>query len=228
MNLYEINEKLKKSRRAVFTINEVKKYTGLSGSVARVYIHRMVKKGILYKVERNKYANSKNIFVIASQLAEPCYISFMSGLYLHQLLDQIVNIAQVVLPRHKKSFNSFQFVQFTPKRFFGYRWVKYENSYINLGELEKILLDMLYLPRYGRIVYVYNALENCDIKKLIAYAKRMGSEAVTKRLGYLLELRGYKTDLWKGLRNKHKLNPLIKRKGTFDSKWKLWVNEAIK
>ncbi|MFA5381544.1 MAG: hypothetical protein WC356_00090 [Candidatus Micrarchaeia archaeon] len=56
----------------------------------------------------------------------------------------------------------------------------------------------------------------------------MENIAVKKRIGYLLELKGIKTNLYKNLKNWHKLNPNIKNKGKYNKKWKMWINEEIK
>jgi predicted transcriptional regulator of viral defense system len=228
MKIYKIYEKLKKSKKAVFTINEIRKISGIPNKNTVIYVNRMIEKKLLTRIERNKYTISDNIFVNGSQIFEPCYLSFNSGLYLHKQLDQIINIAQIVSPRNKKSFNSFQFIKIKPNNFFGYSWIEYENSYILLGDIEKIILDILYLPKYSRIQYAFNAIDECDIPKILKYVKKMENIAVKKRIGYLLELKGIKTNLYKNLKNWHKLNPNIKNKGKYNKKWKMWINEEIK
>jgi predicted transcriptional regulator of viral defense system len=64
-------------------------------------------------------------------------------------------------------------------------------------------------------------------RRLIEYARKSESEAVERRLGYLLDLIGVKHDIRPKNKTSYKLNPSIGEKGEFDNKWRIYVNEAI-
>ncbi|MFA5381543.1 MAG: hypothetical protein WC356_00085 [Candidatus Micrarchaeia archaeon] len=74
MKIYKIYEKLKKSKKAVFTINEIRKISGIPNKNTVIYVNRMIEKKLLTRIERNKYTISDNIFVNGSQIFEPCYL----------------------------------------------------------------------------------------------------------------------------------------------------------
>jgi predicted transcriptional regulator of viral defense system len=113
---------------------------------------------------------------------------------------------------------------------FGYKKERKENSYVVVANVEKAIIDCLYLPRYCRLADIIDILEegDVDIRRLIEYARMSESEAVERRLGYLLDLIGMKHDIRPKSKTSYKLNPSIKEKGEFDNKWRIYVNEAIK
>ena len=55
----------------------------------------------------------------------------------------------------------------------------------------------------------------------------MKSEAVVRRVGFLLEALGDETGLGPSTRTPYRLNPSLGRKGKYDRRWKLYVNEVI-
>jgi predicted transcriptional regulator of viral defense system len=89
---------------------------------------------------------------------------------------------------------------------------------IFIAEIEKAILDSIFLPQYTSIHETCLALKEGEIKeeRIIEYTKRMNSNALAKRLGYLLELNGI--DIYSKIKdmidkNYVKLNPLKARKG---------------
>jgi predicted transcriptional regulator of viral defense system len=91
-----------------------------------------------------------------------------------------------------------QFVTLKRTMIFGYKKERKENSYVVVADLEKAIIDCLYLPRYCRLADIFAILEeddDVDIRRLIEYARMSESEAVERRLGYLLDLIGMKHDI---------------------------------
>jgi predicted transcriptional regulator of viral defense system len=123
-----------------------------------------------------------------------------------------------------------QFVTLKRAMIFGYKKERKENSYVVVANVEKAIIDCLYLPRYCRLADIIDILEegDVDIRRLIEYARMSKIEAVERRLGYLLDLIGMKHDIRPKSKTSYKLNPSIKEKGEFDNKWRIYVNEAIK
>jgi len=123
-----------------------------------------------------------------------------------------------------------QFVTLKRVMIFGYKKERKENSYVVVANVEKAIIDCLYLPRYCRLADIIDILEegDVDIRRLIEYARMSEIEAVERRLGYLLDLIGMKHDIRPKSKTSYKLNPSIKEKGEFDNKWRIYVNEAIK
>jgi len=231
MGSINILSKLEKSSLGVFTINDLKKITGFKKEVLYVYISRMLKKGYIHKVEKGKFSLSEDPFVVSSQLVYPSYISFLTALYLHGKTIQTINEILVSTSKRKKEMKVFgmkiRFVKLGPKFMFGFKRVEKGNSYVLLADLEKAIIDSLYLPRYCPLSEVFLALKDANIEKLLNYNSRLKIEAITRRLGYMLELIGIKTDLKIKSKATYKLNPSIKSLGKFNSKWRLYVNEVL-
>jgi predicted transcriptional regulator of viral defense system len=231
MNLYQIVEALKNTRRCVFTPDDLCRLTGLTKGDVYVYINRMLKKGLLFRVERGKAAICKDPFIISSQLVFPAYISFITALYLHGKIQQTINNIFVATSRKRKPLIIFDvevsFAILKPSLMFGYRKVKKGESYISLATPEKAVVDALYLPRYTRIACISPLLKDVDVERLIQYATMMGSEAVIRRLGYLLELAGIEHSLKPSTNTVYKLNPSINARGKLNRKWLLCINEEV-
>jgi predicted transcriptional regulator of viral defense system len=230
MRLHELADRMKKSKIAVFSIEDICRLGGIGRGEAYVYIHRMLERKLIRRVQRGRFTVHEDPFVVSSQLITPSYISFLSSLYLHGKLEQSINSIFIVTPVKKAPMRimdmDVRFVKFRPDLVFGFRKVRKGESYVSLAEVEKTIVDILYLPRYARISTVANLMREVDAQKLEAYARRMG-EPVVRRTGYLLDLAGVAHSLRPGTKSVYKLNPSIGRLGSMDRKWLLYINEEL-
>jgi len=231
MGLERVSMKLKESSLAVFTITDLRRITGTSRKIAYVYLNRMLKRGLVNRVEKGRFTVCSDPFLVSTQLVYPSYISFISALFLHGKTTQTINEILVATPKRKRSIQSFgmriRFIKLNPKLIFGFKKVKKGNSFIFLAELEKAIIDSLYLPRYCPMSEVFSALKDADIERALEFASKLQIEAVNRRLGYMLDLLGIKADLKIKSKTPYKLNPAIKTLGFFDSRWRLYVNEVL-
>ena len=230
MRLYELVDKLEKSKIAVFSVEDICRYGGLERGGAYVYLHRMLKKNMIHRVQRGKFTTHADPFAVSTQLVTPSYISFLSSLYLHGKFEQAINTIFVVTPSKKPPMKVFgmdvKFVKLKPSFIFGFKKVRKGESYISLAELEKTIVDILYLPKYGRINCVADLTRDIDARKLEKYAELMG-EPVVRRAGYLLDRAGVGHDLKPRTKTVYKLNPSIKELGNFNKEWLLYINEEL-
>ncbi|MGC8831782.1 MAG: type IV toxin-antitoxin system AbiEi family antitoxin domain-containing protein [Thermoproteota archaeon] len=231
MSLERILMRLKESSLAVFTLADLRRFTGASRETAYVYLSRMVKRGLVYRVEKGRFTIYSDPFLVSAQLVYPSYISFLSALFLHGKTTQTINEILVATSKRKRTMQSFgmriKFVKLDPRLIFGFKKVKKGNSFIFLAELEKAIIDSLYLPRYCLMSEVFLALKDVDVEKTLEFASKFRIEAVNRRLGYMLDLLGVKADLPIKSKTPYKLNPANKVLGKFDSKWRLYVNEVL-
>ncbi len=215
---------------AAHIINKDKKYTA-------IYMKRLEERDVIQRVEKGKYILPEtDLTVISTNLVHPAYISFLSGLSYYHKTSQIPIITQVVTTVSKKSINykknKIIFIKLNQKRIFGYKKEKTQNGYAFIGELEKIILDSLFIPKRCPLIEVKNALEikNIQIEKILSYALKMDSIVTLKRLGYLLELNG--VDIHDRINNHLNkrydlLNPVLPLKGKNNKKWMLKINEVL-
>jgi predicted transcriptional regulator of viral defense system len=231
MRLNAVVDRLRRSELAVFTIKDLQKITGKDERILSVYINRMTKMGMINKIEKGKFTIYDDPFIVSTQLVYPSYISFLSAFFLHGKTTQTINEILVVSSRRKKDIDVFgmkiKFIMLNPRFMFGFKKVEKGNSYIFLAEVEKAIIDSLYLPRYCPLSEVFSALKEADIDKTLKYASIIDIEAVNRRLGYLLDVLGVETKLRAKGKAAYKLNPAIKSLGCFNSKWRLYINEEL-
>lgn len=232
MNVHMILEQFRASGISVFRTGDMARLLGMSKGSASVYIHRMKRMGLIHGVERGKFTITEDPFIVASQIIVPSYISFSTALYLHGRLDQVIDTIEMVTSRKREALLFSQmrikFRRFPAGRVFGYRKHAKGNSFIMLGDLEKVAMDCLYKPRFVPISALHEALvQGFDKTLLERYALLMKSEAVVRRAGFLLESLGEDTELAPSTGTTYMLNPSLRRKGKYDKRWKLYVNEVF-
>lgn len=179
------------------------------------------------------------------------YIGYYTALQLHDLTTQPSLLEQVVVDKRiipaKQNIKGirFQFIYHNKQHFFGTKktWVEFLNQTytVQYSDLEKTIIDCLYKPNYaGGIVEVakaiYRVKTKLNFKRLLQYLKQMGSQAVIKRLGFLLELYNIETPIleeMQGLKTVSYiiLDPIHPKEGKTQRRWSVQINvdlETIK
>ncbi|MDR3366325.1 MAG: hypothetical protein LBO71_05105 [Prevotellaceae bacterium] len=135
------------------------------------------------------------------------YIGYFSALQIHSLTTQPHLKEQVVVNKQIKPSVllikdiPFQFIYHNEKHFFGNKktWIDSYNR-VQCSDLEKTIIDCLFKPDYaGGITEItkaiYKVKDKIDYPKLLEYTECFASQAVIKRLGFLLELLEIKNQL---------------------------------
>ncbi len=177
----------------------------------RELLSDMTKRGLLMRLKEGvyyiiPYEQDAGSFMPDWHIAAECmvkdaqyYIGYYSALQIHNLITQPSLKEQIVVshqirPSQIKIKNvSFQFIYHNEKHFFGVKkmWVDDFNK-VNCSDLEKTFIDCLFKPDYaGGLVEVAKAIyasrDKIRFDFLLNYAQKFGSQAVIKRLGFLLE-----------------------------------------
>jgi predicted transcriptional regulator of viral defense system len=200
------------SNQPCFTNMEAEKaLPDVSEGAVRELLSDMVRRGLLMRVKQGLYYiipfdQDPEIFMpdwhlLAEKLANgnKHYIGYYSALQVHQLITQ-PSLKELIVVDHqiKPAFIKikeiiFQFIYHNEKHFFGAKqiWIDSFNK-VSCSDLEKTFVDCLFKPGYaGGIVEIGKALfmakEKIDYEKLFDYCVKFGSQAVIKRLGFLLE-----------------------------------------
>jgi predicted transcriptional regulator of viral defense system len=228
---------LEESKSSIFSLSDIVKVLNKDEKYVKVLLNRLVKKGFLIRIERNKYSlPNQNPFSIASLLVFPSYISFISAYSYYNLTTQIPSTIFTVSLKQKKriiySGYEIRFVKFSRERFFGYLREYIESKAVFIAEIEKAILDSLFLPKYCPLSETFLVLKEAKLnyEKLLEYVKKFNSMIVAKRLGYLLESTGI--DLYDSLKslidkNYEVFNPLKLSVGKKNEKWRLIINEVL-
>ena len=181
-------------------------------SAVKELLSDMTKRGLLMRLKEGVYyiipyeQNAENFMpdwhLIPQYLIKDAdyYIGYYSALQVHNqitqpsLKEQIV-VSKQIRPSTLKIKNVvFQYIYHNENHFFGAKKIWIDNfNKVLCSDLEKTIIDCLFKPDYaGGIVEIarvlHNAKDQIKFDILLDYSKKFKSQAVTKRLGFLLEL----------------------------------------
>ena len=207
-----------------------------------------IQKGVYYIIpyERDPETFMPNWHLLAGYLTRDAeyYIGYYSALQIHDLITQPSLQEQIVVSkqiRPAKIFIKdvpFQFIYHNEKHFFGSKQIWIDNFHkVICSNLEKTLIDVLFKPNYaGGIAEIARAFftsrNKINFDLLYDYLLRFDSQAVIKRLGFLLELLNISYPIIKKLQQiKTKsyilLDPELPREGKMISRWSIRQNMDI-
>ena len=229
-------------------------------STIRELLNNMTKRGLLMRIKNGlfyiiPYEQDPKLFMPEWHLLpkylvkeSDYYIGYYSALQIHNLITQPSLKEQVVVSKQiypssiEVKTTTFQFIYHNEKHFFGAKkiWIDSFNKVI-CSDLEKTIIDCLYKPDYaGGIVEIARAIfmskEKINFDRLLDYTERFKSQAVIKRLGFLLELLEIKTDIIEALQKRKTntyavLDTELPKIGKRLSRWRIQQNletETIK
>lgn len=239
--------------RIVFSIEEAQKISGKGYASTQQALLRLTRAGWLVKLGAGKYAivppsageeaiPEANRLVIARELtgAVAYYVSHESALEVHNMLTRPVTRVIVSTPRRLQTRTvlkvSYRFVTTKPEDMWGHApvWVS-SGEQVQVSDPERTILDGLRRPDLcAGVSEVATGLlirkDIIDWEKLAGYARRLGNQAVVKRLGYLLEFYGLGThQILTGLQeligpSYALLDPILPIEGRFLARWRLQIN----
>lgn len=181
-------------------------------------------------------------FVIGSLLTKSYYIGFWSALNYHGLSDQIPKTTFIASLQPKKPLDilnsTYYFVKLEEKKFFDIETIKIEGREINISSLNKTVADCLDHPEHSGGIdeiakAIYFSHKELDFKKIKEYSFKMSNLTILKRLGYILDKTGlierYKEtfDDFKLSKGYPTLDPILHRRGGYNTKWRLLINCEI-
>ena len=176
------------------------------------------------------------------------YIGYYSALQIHNLITQPSFKEQIVVSKQfrpqiiKIKDVPFQFIYHNSDHFFGMTEVSIDNyNKAQCSDLEKTIIDCLFKPGYaGGIAEIakaiYAASNRINFDLLLDYVKKFKSQAVIKRLGFLLEVLCINNSIVDDLQREKTasyvlLDTELPRSGKMISKWGIQQNletETIK
>jgi predicted transcriptional regulator of viral defense system len=236
----------------IFTYADAFKAYGSSNRRLRELLSTMVQRGWLQRIEKGKYLIlpfeagrerewTEHEFIIASYLIEPYYIGFRSALNYFGYTEQISRIVYIASTRRKFKSTieisgvTYHLVNMPERKFFGFQQITINGYKINISEPEKTIVDCLNQVRYcGGIPEIAKALwygrDELDFTRMAEYSRRNGNRAASQRLGYLIEMLGFKAEravdiLLQSLSTRYApLDTFSEPKGKYLERWKVIVN----
>ncbi len=145
---------IKRLGRAVFTTHELVASSGKSASTVVQSLNRLAQQGLLMRVYRGVWAEAGPKALSPFEII-PClfprhraYVSFITALHLHGIVEQIPQVITLASPSHTRTLRTragtFSVHQIAPQFFDGFDWYKGDGSFL-IAEPEKALVDSLYL-----------------------------------------------------------------------------------
>jgi predicted transcriptional regulator of viral defense system len=239
--------------QSTFTLADAEEITGLSPNLARSLLHKAAKRGLVSRLKpgvfvivppelgsATEYAGDP--YLTAQRLAgsAPCFISHASAMEIHRMVTQpqfvVFASSPKRIPGRTLQGTEFRFISIKPEHYFGTtkHWVTKQES-VEVSDLERTVIDGLRQPEYcGGITEVAKGLwirrQDMQAKKLVDYGLRIGIGAVTRRLGYLLELYALAPEselvrLRSTLTATYvPLDPVLPKEGPHLRRWRLQLN----
>ena len=190
------------------TLAALREELGASESYARYLAHRLVKKGWLERLRPGLFqlvpasrgregVADTNPLAAGAVLVSPYFFSFGTACTHHGLTEQV--FAEVYLACQKRRRTQiirakrYVFVHVPRQRFFGFERITVLGEPVQMGTVERALLDAIDRPRFAGGIgevsrIVARAATKVSWKKLLALARRWHSSALVQRLGYFLDL----------------------------------------
>lgn len=225
-------------------------------SALRELLSDMTRRGLLMRVKRGLYyvipyeQNPESFMpdwhLLVEHLVQDAnyYIGYYSALQIHNLItqpslkEQIVVAKQIRPSTIKIKEIPFQFIFHNEKHFFGIKKIWIDNFHkVICSDLEKTIIDCLFKPDYaGGIIEIAHAIylsrDKIRFSVLLEYTSRFNSQAVLKRLGFLLETLEIVTDIIDELQKlKTKsivlLDTELPKSGKIITKWSIQQNIEI-
>ena len=234
MNYFQVYKKLQ--LYPTFNLDILAWILGKDKDYAKVYLNRLLKRNLVFKLQRNVYTIQEDPLIVASRIIWPSYISLWSALRYHNLTEQLPSEINVITTQMKSRRHieymetKIVFNHVKPIYFFGFNKIYVKGFEVFMGEAEKSLLDAILLKKIS-LTEMYSMIienrENLSLEKLLSYTLRMKNKGLAKRIGWMLDSIGY--------READRLLPLIYKtvipldyskptKGKKDEKWGVIVN----
>lgn len=185
----------------VFSLVDINK---LDGTFYRPRLNEWQNKGYIIKIVKGYYIftdtkiNDITLYCIANKIYRPSYISLEMALSYYNLIPESVYTLTSVSTKRTYKFNtnigSFYYRTVKPEFFFGYEIIKENNITYQIADLEKSLLDYLYLNPHFITRNDFSELrinreifwENIDEQKLNHYIERFAQKKLSTRVKKLL------------------------------------------
>ena len=195
MQFIEFKEKLKDF--AVFSLNDIRK---VEADFDLRRLNEWMGKGYIKNIRRGYYIFSdlrideESLFLVANKIYAPSYVSLEMAMSLYGLIPEAVYGITSATSRKTNSFKAgignFIYRHIKPGLMFGYGFREYENHRLAVAEIEKSVLDYLYLNpaiKEGKDFQGmrFNASEfkaRADMAKLNRYLAAFNSKSLSARV----------------------------------------------
>jgi len=154
MNKKSILYYIKQIKTPAFTTRQLSMLSGKSISTVTQTLNFLEREGVIFKINRGLWTEVGNISLSVYTLIpyllpnHRAYLSFISALHLHGIIEQIPQVVTIAATAHSKTIKTkigvFSIHRIAPSFFKGFDWYKGTGLFL-IAEPEKALVDSLYL-----------------------------------------------------------------------------------
>ena len=180
----------------VFSIKDIEK---IDPNFHKQRLSEWQKKGYIKKIHQGFYIfsdlplNEQVLFLIANNIYSPSYISLEMAFSLYDLIPEgvyeITSVTSQKTSKFKTANGNFTYKHIKPELMFGYELREYDGHRYLVAEIEKAVLDYLYLNPKIKEEADFRGLRlngdefkaKADMDKLKKYLEAFGSQALIKR-----------------------------------------------
>ncbi|MBL7110882.1 MAG: transcriptional regulator [Bacteroidales bacterium] len=228
-----------------------------NNATVRKLLSDMTKRGVIMRIKEglyhripyeqrpDQYFPNWHLTAEAMVMPKEYYIGFYSALDIHGLITQPSLVEQVVTceqvkPKAQQVKNvRFEFITLSKNRFFGFKkqWIN-DFHKVNYSDPEKTFLDCMYKPDYAGGVTeltkaIFKSKDKIDQDKLMSYLEKFDTQAVYKRLGFIINHLDLFPELQDFITGKISsscapLDPSFPKQGNYNSKWGIIDNIDFK
>ena len=212
----------------------------------RQQLARLAQRGWLVRIKRGLYvvisditslaANNISLLRISNALNNHSYVSLSSALFYYGLVDQLLQSVTAITNTRTRQYH-FQDFDFTFSKvqddfYFGFSEKRVEGKLVKIADLEKVVLDYLYLRKdtYS-LNLVWEKLtehtDEFDFSKLRNYAMRCNL-TLRRATGFLLDQLGVNSnELYDSIKDHNGYSRLTSDAKNFNAKWRLYYDHRI-
>ena len=158
---------------------------------AYLLVHNMSKAGEIKKIAKGFYSIHEDP-VISVYCFKPSYIGLQSALSIHNLWEQETIPVVITSKKIRQGIrvindNNILLHRISPKYFFGLDYIKENDFYIPVSDVEKTFIDMIYFKQKMDKELLKNFKKRMDVKKVEKYLKEYPRNISVQVNKFLLE-----------------------------------------
>ncbi|MFQ5909889.1 MAG: type IV toxin-antitoxin system AbiEi family antitoxin domain-containing protein [Thermoplasmata archaeon] len=172
-------------REPVITARQVAAILG-DRRYSKVYLHRLVKRGLIRRLKRGFYTVYDDPVVYATYIYHPSYISLWYAFHHHGTTTQLPRLIEVMTSRNG-AIEEIEYIR--TRDLWGYHTLRYGGFEVFMADLEKAVIDAVVTERLP-LDEIQAAVRECNLKRLEEYALRTDLSTI-KKVGYVAETAGH-------------------------------------
>jgi len=162
------------------------------------------KKGYIQKIRSNFYrflevnVDERFLYKTANKIYNPSYISLETALWHYNVIPEsvftITSVTTLKTNQFHTPFAVFNYRHLKPNLYFGYQLVDYQNTKYRFADLEKTVLDYLYLnpsistcTSFEHLRWNQEVLRKINLELLNQYLTLFNSKSLNQRVDYFLK-----------------------------------------